>query len=274
MFAGKERSIFSDKLIGDVKICSILVLRDLRIVFDNIKDNLINSFIYVGLEVLVFLHLFPLIGFDRSILPSVLVGSILFLFPTAGFNRGLEDVEDLEVHRCVDFYKVLPISINWFVIRYIVSYFLFFIFYSVPVLLFAKLFTHTSIDLSGADPLAFTIVYFVGMLFVSFIFLIATFKLSYNGYMSHMWPRLISPLTFLGPVFYSLKHFHMVEPRFSFLLLFNPFTYILEGMRGALLKDTFLSPYTCIGVMLMFIIVMLPFVRRTIIKRLSLIHER
>src|SRR6267143_1857894 len=65
---------------------------------------------------------------------------------------------------------------------------------------------------------------------------------------------VITPLTFLGGVFYSAT---MLPPRFQALLHLNPIYYLIEAMRFALIGRTHIPPATGFGLMALLAVAML-----------------
>jgi ABC-2 type transport system permease protein len=65
---------------------------------------------------------------------------------------------------------------------------------------------------------------------------------------------VITPLTFLGGVFYSAT---MLSPRFQALLRVNPIYYLIEGMRFALIGLSHVPPSQCFGLMALLAVGML-----------------
>ena len=65
---------------------------------------------------------------------------------------------------------------------------------------------------------------------------------------------VITPLTFLGGVFYSAT---MLPPRFQALLHLNPIYYLIEAMRFALIGRTHIPPATGFGLMALLAVAMM-----------------
>ncbi|HMC33728.1 MAG TPA: ABC transporter permease [Myxococcales bacterium] len=65
---------------------------------------------------------------------------------------------------------------------------------------------------------------------------------------------VITPLTFLGGVFYSAT---MLSPRFQALLHLNPIYYLIEAMRFALIGRSHVPPATGFGLMALLAVAML-----------------
>ncbi|MCK4264957.1 ABC transporter permease [Candidatus Babeliales bacterium] len=258
---------------NNLKIFNALIRRDFKIIRRRLKDSLINNFIFVGLEALLFYYFVPYVmGFDRALIPSIFLGSIIFMLPIIAFNYGITDVSDLSGNRFIDYKKSLPLPINWFVGSYIISYFIAIGIIFLPSLVIAKIILGSFLDLSQMRIIPLILMCVALILFFALFLLISIFGPDTKHYFKNFWPRVLMPLMFLSPLWYTWKGTLKISSKLSIFLLFNPFTYCVEGLRSALWGDElFLSTYICILVLFTSVVFMIFVFRKVFVKRLNLI---
>jgi len=59
-----------------------------------------------------------------------------------------------------------------------------------------------------------------------------------------MWARRIMPLFIFSPAFFTFKKINFIIPTLAQLMFLNPLTYVVEGLRTALLGGTDYLPLT------------------------------
>lgn len=88
----------------------------------------------------------------------------------------------------------------------------------------------------------------------------------------NVWMRYLFPLFFLGGFNFSLSMVYAKMPGFARVLLANPVTYTMEGMRSAMFNSNdFLNYWLCIGVISAWTVVFAYFGTMRFLKRLDCI---
>ena len=103
------------------KIFYFLILKDLRVLFKTFKDSLINNIIFVFFQVLLYEKMFSLMGFPIEKTFPIVVGGIANVLFIIAYSKALENVFDLEFHKFITYKIILPISINWLLVKYLLS---------------------------------------------------------------------------------------------------------------------------------------------------------
>ena len=112
----------------------------------------------------------------------------------------------------------------------------------------------------------------VSGVYCSLLFLTLTFFPSFVWMIDNLWPRVLFPLFTLSPIFYPLKNVQMVSPLLASLFLLNPFTYIVEGFRGAFLGVEYsIHPLVCIGVLIFFSLIHVGLLSKVLYTKMDLV---
>jgi hypothetical protein len=87
-------------------------------------------------------------------------------------------------------------------------------------------------------------------LYNALFFLCLAYYFSIPVLLGNVWPRFLSPLFAFGCALYPWRTVAAHSPCFSYILLCNPMTYCIEGLRSACLgSGNFLSVTSCVGVL-------------------------
>ena len=72
----------------------------------------------------------------------------------------------------------------------------------------------------------------------------------------NIWARVLTPLNFFGCIWYTWHSLNTISKPLGKLVLLNPYTYMTEGLRTALLQNDASLPLSiCIPALLCFIAV-------------------
>lgn len=210
-------------------------------------DGIINNFIII----LCLYAIFAWFGYFVGVVPSklgmifcgIMVGNIVYI----GFNQAIGDVFDLDTNRFMNYQVTLPIRTNWFIARLYVRYVMELLFVSLPALVLTKLLLGSLVPLHGIRWGWFMVMYFSTLLFTTTLFLMVTFSATSSWFRFNIWQRILWPMNALGCAFYSWQAVVDINPSVAYLLLFNPQTYLNEGIRAAILPGELISlpPGTC-----------------------------
>lgn len=260
--------MFSDNF----EVFAALLRRDLKVISRHTKDTLINDAIFVTLQIVVYGKLFPFFGFKQADLIGIIIGSILFIFPIIAFNKCNSLLECIHFTGFIKSELGLPLTTRWLAAKHVVSFFMQVLFSSFPMFIFAKILLWEDLSLMHARIFLFLAIYLLSCLFFALFFLFLVFRMSFDSFMADLWPRVLVPLTFLAPLFYSWQNAADVLPILSKFILLNPLTYFIEGIRASLLGDALFIPASyCMWVLLLVSVLLIPFFVKAFIKRLDLV---
>jgi ABC-2 type transport system permease protein len=229
-----------------------LLYTDLCLFKKVIFDKTIDLAIWVSTTMFVMSYLLPLFGVSAEFGALNLVGlaasaGLFELFPAVSVM-----ISDFEHDRMIDYYFTTPLP-SWMV------FFKTMVFSAIQSLFLAAIALPVGF-LFLKEPLAWGSVSwlnFIAMLvamslfYGAFTLFVTSFVKTSDG-MGSVWMRIVYPLWFMGGfqfTWYSLK---AVFPACAYLILLNPITYIMEGLRAAALGQAGYLPFwVCLQVVLL-----------------------
>ena len=166
-------------------------------------------------------------------------------------------VYDLKFDRFIDYFLTLPLPKTWLFAYYLSSFMIESAIVTLPLVTLGIIALGNNFGPINGSFIAFLCVYFLALLFWSLFFLGSSILYSFQWFKSNMWARRIMPLFIFGPAFFTFKTISAVIPIFSKLFWLNPLTYVIEGLRSALLAGPDYLPLSIcvpgifVGIMIM-----------------------
>jgi len=229
-----------------------LLFAMLKTDFFLLKKTLINKWIDLTIWVItttwVFAYIMPRFGL-KATFGTFIVGSICA--SAAGFEvfpSGFRLVHDLDGNRVINFYLTLPAP-GWLILlRMMINNTLGCIVMSLPVIPLCKLLFWHTVDLSQFNIIKFCIIFIlINIFYGSFALWLVSLIPSIEKYDS-AWTRIVFPLWYLGGFQFSWHALYETFPAFAYINLINPYVYLMEGIREAVIGNQQFFPfaYTCI----------------------------
>lgn len=250
-----------------------LLRRDLLVLKSKMFDLLLDSFVVLATELLILGKLYPLLGMpDEYIAPLFIGSSIGFILLDLGYSFAMQYTYSVPYtgYSEIEYHLTLPLP-KWLVfIEYIVYFVIESLVVTVPLIALGVLLIPSIAEQIVGSWLLFALFYILAVAFFGIFFLASSFWYSPEWFKNNMWARRLNILLCFSSLFYPWKQVAVLMPWMGHLLLFNPLTYITEGMRAALLTDTdYLSLYICVPMTLAFILIDCWRLQRGIYKRLD-----
>lgn len=229
-----------------------LLCRDLTIFRRRFVGRLIDMSFVFFTNIIAFNYFLAPMGMGPNYGPFIMVGAIAIfgMFDLMGYVA--EMVMDLEGGRRITHTLSMPISstmtfisigFNWAVTSCILILFL------LPL---GKLLLWNQFDFSAVSWWRFAIIYPLIHLFFGFFALWISSVFSKSSQMGKIWTRLINPLFMFGGYFFPWASALAVSPLIAKIMLINPFIYITEGLRSAMLGPEGALPFWICPLALMF----------------------
>lgn len=238
-------------IYDQLRVFCALIMRDQRELRLEIKDSLINASIMVIFQGLMFLFLYPAMGMSTDLAAPIFIGTIVHVFFFIGFSKSMAIVYDLQFTRCIDYQLTLPIPRIFVVGRYIIDMVITMFCNAAPLLVLAKLMLGSSIVLKDINWLGFIVLFILGMFIVSVLFLIVATASSFQWFTDSLWQQFLLPIEILGGIFFTWGSIQKPFPMLSSAMLFNPITYLVEGLRSVVfVHQALFSLYSCSAVLL------------------------
>lgn len=222
-----------------------LLARDIKVLKLRLNNLIIDGLILVSVTVLVFGYLLPLLGMPKTLIAPIFLGnSLSFFLASLGYNFATRMVYDLKFNHFIDYFLILPLPKRWLFAYFITSFIIESSIVTLPLITLGIILLGKSFGPLNGSFITFLAVYFLVLLFWALFFLGSSFTCSYQWFKNNMWARRIMPLFVLSSAFFTFKTVTTIMPTFSIIMLCNPLTYLVEGLRSALLGGTAYLPLT------------------------------
>lgn len=178
------------------------------------------------------------------------VGNVAMLMISMAFGMTAYIIYDLENDRFTD-YQITILSPRLFIIEVILFAAIFSFCMLTPFFPLAKLVLQSAFDTSNTSWIKLMILLFVSSFFCASYMLFALLTLKNSSQIQRLWLRFNIPLVFLGGFWVPWYILSQYSPLFGYLTLANPFIYITEGLRSAIIGgDQFISFGICVSMLI------------------------
>jgi len=226
----------TSKFLDNVHVFNALLYRDLTILYRSLRSKCIDILFLVICEVITFGKFFPLLGMPTSFVLPVFIGSGLFftLF-ILGNQRAYAIAYALPHGHIIEYQITLPLPKRWLLVKYILSFVIEVGIITIPAAMLGVMILGDMSILALNNVLLFFGTCFLVLIFLAVFFLTTGFIYDFEWYRNNVWPRRLTPLLCLTSSVIVWKKLVLFSPTISALLLLNPFTYVVEGLRASLI---------------------------------------
>lgn len=232
-----------------LRIFWALLQRDLYVLRLKIPDLLIDSLIVLLTEILLLGKLYPLLGLPNAyIAPLFIGGSVTFLLFDLGYSFAMRYVY-YRGYEELSYQLTLPLPKRWVFAEHILAFIIESAIVTTPLIGGGIFVLRDAFEPINGSFLLFSAVYCITLVYFGTYFFASSFWYEKEWFQDNMWPRRLSPLLFFSAAFYAWYDAYALSPLLGKLLLLNPLTYIVEGMRASLLgQEGFLPLMLCVTV--------------------------
>lgn len=212
-----------------------LLLTEYRIFKQTIFDKLIDVAIWVFTMAPITIYLFPAFGMQISYGAFMIVGLAASAGLAEQWTSTTNLISDLEGDNVTAFYLILPIP-SWlsFVAR-IIFYAFNTAVLSIGIIPLCKLAFWNYFDLSQINLWAYAVIFFLTNIFYASMTIWLASMVPNLERIGSVWMRFLYPLWTLGAFQYSYRVLYDLSPTLAYLSFLNPFLYVMEGTRAAIL---------------------------------------
>ncbi len=230
-----------------------LVQRDLIMIKKRLSSTLLTGVIQITTSVVLFGRLFPTMGVSDQLIAPLFIGQACFQMFFLGNAMGFRTIYDIKYSRFIDYRLTLPLPKRWLFGATLLYFVIETTIITLPLLLLGTIFLAP--QFAGAQPnwLIFIITYFQVLCMYGLMFMSLSYYYTPEWYMNNIFPRRLTLLIGISPVFYTWFKAYAFSPNASLIVLASPLTYAFEGMRVALLGGpNYISPLYCIPMLALF----------------------
>ena len=233
-----------------------------------IIDTLISTAVYWPV-LCVFL---PLMGMPAHLAPVLYIGSMAHALFFRSVGIGYTTIADLYSHRFIDYLTTLPTSRFIAHAHAIFEPLLTVLLVVVPALFIGLMLIPMAPILTITKVIKVCCITIVAVCQITPFVAALAFHYPREWIFRNIWARRLSPLFLLAPAFFPWYRAYQFSPRLSLMLLLNPFTYLCEGLRAALLDTGTSIPLSiCMIMLTAFSVGSWWFLSYSITKRLDLV---
>ncbi len=198
-----------------------------------IKDRVIDTCIFVAFNVLISGFLLVGVRADFGIfMVATFAGSAC---SSHIYSQITEIVVDLKNNKVITYDLTLPIP-SWLAIaRIAISNALQSLLVSTVIFPFGLLFVWRQFNPANFSAMWFSLFFIISCIFCGFFGLLAVSFIPSVQHLRMAWLRIIYPMWMMGGMQFAWATLYERSAFFGYLALANPFTYMQEGMRGAVL---------------------------------------
>ncbi len=237
------------------RICSVLIYRDCNVLWRRIADVFFDSIAPLITQITLYGYFFPLLGMANSLVAPMYIGSTIFFIMFLGYSYGLRLIFDVKYTKFFEYFLLLPLPKRWLMIRYTISFVIESFMITTPLLMIGLYLLRDKFDYAQPNLFLFTLCYLLLLLFFGMLFIGLGLYYEYQWFSHNIFPRRITPLFCLSPVFLIWKRLYADFPVFAQVMFINPCTYFVEGLRSAFIGgNDFLPLSLCIPGMIFFIV--------------------
>lgn len=260
----------TNTLKDNLQIFSVLLSRDMKLFMGNLGNLFADLSMPLVAQILNFGYLFPLLGMPDTMIIPVYLGSMVNLFVQLGFAFTMRIAADINTNRFIDYQRTLPLPKRWLMGAYIVSNMIETAVIMIPLTCVGLIILRAHLSFAHVSYGALIAVLCVNLLFFATFFLACALYFNFNWLIDNIWPRLLSPMFCISAILIFFKPAYAWWPLLGYIMLLNPFTYVAEGMRSALLgSELYIAPGICIAALSLFIILNGLLIMRGMTKKLD-----
>ena len=224
--------------VNSLRILKALIVRDLYVLRHSIVNKIIDACIRLPIEVLNFGYFFPLLGMPKTLIAPLYLGmgfTLFLMFTGYSFSTTIMRLITPGNPTILEYELTLPIPKAFIFGKYILSYMLEASLVNLPLISIGIwILRDNFIAIEGSWVILYCTILFA-LLFSGLFFMLLPLHYTQAFFWNNIWPRRLSWLLNFGAFFYTWKAAYALNTYLALAMLLNPFTYIAEGLRSALL---------------------------------------
>lgn len=247
-----------------------LVRRDAYVIRQRLANAITNATVRVLVNVIEFGGLLPAMGVSHELIAPLFIGTVALQLLFQGMGFGLRIIFDIKFTRFIDYHMTLPLPKRWLFASYITYFCMESAIITLPLFTLGIILLGDSFKVIAPSYVMFFVVYILTLIFNGILFLGLSLYYSFDWYMQNLWPRRLTFLLTLSPMFFVWYKAREFSPKIALIMLASPLTYSAEGLRSTLIGGPLYIPahYCVIGLSVWIMLAVL-FASRGINKRLD-----
>lgn len=246
-------------LSSNVYILYLMLRRDLQTSLKGIHNVAWNVAMWLLVTIGVKMYVLPYYGVPIGYGAMVLTGAVVAVSNLQIMNIMLFTAMDISENRKdINYDLLLPIPSYLVFIERFLFFAIMGLIMSMFVIPIGKLVFWNHVNLSTFSLVKFaTMLCMINLTLAAFAMWLAS---RFGGVhtLMNMWMRYIFPLWYLGGFEFTWYSMYETIPNFAYITLLNPYIYLTEGVKNAVLgPEKLLSIWICVGASLLFILLLM-----------------
>lgn len=259
--------------LNSLRILKALIMRDIYVLRHSIINKIIDACIRLPIEVLNFGYFFPLLGMPKNLIAPLYLGmgfTLFLIFTGYSFSTTIMRLITPGNPTILEYELTLPISKAFIFGKYILSYILEACIVNLPLISIGIWILRDNFTALEGSWFIFYSTLLCTLVFSGLFFMLLPLHYTQAYFWHNIWPRRLSWLLNFGALFYTWKAAYGLNKYLALAMLLNPFTYIAEGLRSALLGGPDYIPlYVCLLVLSVYSVCCIIALNISIKKRLD-----
>lgn len=253
-----------------------MIRKDIFLLKSKVIDLFINSSIILCVELITWCYVYPLIGMSNDLILPMFVGwPLLNIMISLGYCFSMKYTLGALYtgYGFMEYDLTLPLPIGYILANYIISFVIEACTATLPLIIIGLMALSWYMNVTFAGSiLLFLIVYIMALFLFGITFLALCFYYPNRWFEDNLWPRRISFFVTVGAIFSPWAHIYAYSKPLAIIMLFNPLTYVAEGMRAALLGNNgFIPLWICTLTVLFTIGITTYWMQHSVRKKLDLL---
>jgi len=220
-----------------------LLKTDMIIFKKRIFEGTINTIIWVSIILVIFAYIFPAMGMSKMFGPLYVTGALVSSCIFEIWTTTINFVADISGNKTISYPLTLPIPSWLYFIKLAIGYAIKSIVIALAIIPLGKLLLLGRFDLQHFSVIKFPIMLITVAIFVGFLSLFVSSVTKSIFQLRDAWTRFLFPMWFLGGAEFYWQIAYKLSPTFAYLMLLNPITYAMEGIRGTILGQKLFIPF-------------------------------
>ena len=218
---------------------------DLKLLRRHLLAKTIDTVIWASISAIIVSYL---LNIPSIVAQDILAGSIASSMFIQVFAQAMMLLMDIKNTRHIDFLLTTPVPAWIIFIKITVGFFMPQFLISISTLPVIKFIAGDLLPMRLVSWGAFIAVMLLSNLFFALATTLVCTLAYWHESPSRVWARILFPLWFIGCFQFSWQTLYAKSALGAYLDLLNPFTYVMEGTRAALLGQAgYLPIWACLG---------------------------
>ncbi|OGB97834.1 hypothetical protein A3F06_00375 [candidate division TM6 bacterium RIFCSPHIGHO2_12_FULL_36_22] len=218
-----------------LRIAFQLFLRDMLILKKDFFGLLINTLTWPIIASILFGFVLPHFGNadSHNFGSFMIIGALVAIVIVTAIQKATDIIIDIQHQKLINFERTLPLSFPMLMFQKICTISVISFFYSIVILIVGKLILWHQFSFASVHWLWLFIILILSNLFFGAFALIISGWIPSPAKMGNIWMRLYMPCLWFGSYMNPWHEFYKTLPALAIVMLFNPVTYCMDGLRAA-----------------------------------------